>query len=229
MKHLLKQIKRAKKQRTSTLYFIDQDLSHLPVEFWQLFHVKDLCCHNNQLKTLSDNISYLISLKSLTICSNQLTDCPKLDNLKSLYCLYLNNNQFKQFPSTLLTLKHLQILALNNNAISVLPSDIIKMSGLRYLYLSNTQLTTIPLELTQLPELAVLDLSYNQITDVLPELANLKNLRVLDLRNNPCILPDRMGELHKQGAGIYVPDCFNLPEELLNESSGMIDRFITGW
>jgi hypothetical protein len=51
----------------------------------------------------------------------------------------------------------------------------------------------------------------------------------LDLRQNPCPLPEYIGELKKHGTGIYIPAMLFLPDEMLNESSGMIDRYFTGW
>jgi hypothetical protein len=86
----------------------------------------------------------------------------------------------------------------------------------------------LPPDLGQL-NLAVLDLSHNQLTEIPSELALFGDMRVLDLRYNPCQLPEQIGELKKQGAGVYLPVNCYLPEEMLNESSGMIDRYLTGW
>jgi hypothetical protein len=85
------------------------------------------------------------------------------------------------------------------------------------------------LELGQLKQLAVLDLGQNQLNTVSLELALLTELRVLDMRYNSCTLPEQIGALKKQGQGIYIPhNCF-LPEEMLEESIGMIDRYLTNW
>jgi hypothetical protein len=49
------------------------------------------------------------------------------------------------------------------------------------------------------------------------------------MRHNPCFLPNQFGELKKQGTGVYIPASCYLPDEMLNESCGMIDRYLTGW
>ena len=97
------------------------------------------------------------------------------------------------------------------------------------LFLTNTQLRQLPPEIGQLQRLGILDLRNNQLDVVSPELALLTELRVLDLRDNSCPLPEKIGELTNRGRGVYTPNNCFLPEEMLEESSGMIDRYLTGW
>lgn len=226
---LLAQIQLAKQEQWQELNLSDLRLIELPPELGQLDTLRTLYLYHNQLRLLPLEIGQLHALQELVIGNNQLRWLPsEIAQLLVLRGLYANDNQLNRFPAAILKLKKLYALGLSNNPLTRLPPEIWQLSNLRELYLDNTRLQHLPPELGQL-NLAVLDLSYNQLNEIIPELALFKDIRVLDLRHNPCSLPEYIGELKKQGDGVYIPQNCYLPDEMLHESSGMIDRYLTGW
>ncbi len=226
---LLSKIQQAKQENWRELNLSGLGLSELPPEIGQLDTLRTLYLYHNQLRLLPPEIGQLSALEELVIGNNQLRWLPsEIAQLSVLRGLYANDNQLGSFPTVILKLKKLYALGLSNNPLTRLPTEITQLGNLRELYLDNTQLRELPPELGR-TNLAVLDLSHNHLGFVTPELALLTDLRVLDMRHNPCPLPEQFGELKKQGDGVYIPQNCYLPDEMLNESSGMIDRYLTGW
>ena len=226
---LLVKIQLAKQQQWQELDLSQQGLTELPPELGQLHTLRTLYLYNNQLRYLPPGIGQLSALQELVIGTNQLRWLPsEIAQLTVLRGLYASDNQLCRFPPEISQLNALHSLSLSNNPLTYLLPEIAQLSNLRELYLDNTQLHSLPPELGQL-NLAVLDVSRNHLSCVAQELGLLSDLRVLDLRHNPCQLPETIGDLKKQGAGVYIPQNCYLPDEMLNESSGMIDRYLTGW
>jgi internalin A len=226
---LIAKIHLAKQEQWQELDLSQQTLTELPPDIGQLDSLRTLYLYQNKLRYLPPEIGQLKALQELVIGSNKLRWLPsEIAQLKNLRGLYAPDNQLARFPPDITQLGALYALGLSNNPLTRLPPDIARLSHLRELYLDNTQLHALPPEIGQL-NLAVLDVSHNHLSAVAPELALFPDCRVLDLRHNSCPLPDHIGELKKQGAGVYIPENCYLPDEMLNESSGMIDRYLTGW
>ncbi|MDO9213844.1 MAG: leucine-rich repeat domain-containing protein [Methylococcales bacterium] len=226
---LIAHIHLAQQEQWQELNLAQLALIQLPPDIGQLDSLRTLYLYLNQLRYLPPEIGQLTALEELVIGSNQLRWLPaEIAQIKQLRRLYAPNNQLSRFPPDITRLSALYALGLSNNPLTCLPPDIVQLSRLRELYLDNTQLHALPPDIGQL-NLAVLDVSHNHLSVVAPELALFPDCRVLDLRHNPCSLPNHIGELKKQGAGVYIPENCYLPDEMLNESSGMIDRYLTGW
>jgi Leucine-rich repeat (LRR) protein len=226
---LIAKIQLAKQQHWQELDLSQRALTELPPELGQLDTLRTLYLYNNQLRYLPPEIGQLKALQELVIGNNKLRWLPaEIAQLTVLRGLYAPDNQLNRFPPDITQLSALYALGLSNNPLTRLPPEIGQLTHLRELYLDNTQLHSLPPELGQL-NLAVLDVSHNHLSCIASELALLTDLRVLDLRHNPCVLPEHIGDLKKQGQGVYIPQNCYLPDEMLNESSGMIDRYLTGW
>ena len=147
-------------------------------------------------------IQYLISLETLRLGSNQVSDISPLAGLTNMEALYLGENQISDI-SPLAGLTNIRSLELEKNQISDLSaltgltkmevlglyfnqvSNISPLAGLTsmvYLDLDSNQVSNIS-ALTGLTNIKRLDLSMNQISDISP-LAGLTALNMLDLSPN---------------------------------------------
>lgn len=89
-----------------------------------------------QLKTIPEEIGFLVNLEELYLTGNQLTGLPKtFANLVNLKFLALNRNCFDTFPTQILNLVNLEGIDLNENHLSVLPKRLGNLVNLRILAL----------------------------------------------------------------------------------------------
>jgi len=94
--------------------------------------------NNNQLTTLSTEISQLTNLTTLYLSSNLLTTLPtEIFQLTNLTRLYLNGNQLTTLPAEIFQLTNLTTLYLSSNLLTTLPTEIFRLTNLTALYLSS--------------------------------------------------------------------------------------------
>lgn len=201
MNEVLKRIKEAQKNKSSTLYLSHLNISKLPQALEKLNDVKELDLSGNQLSNisalkkltqltsldLSDNqlteisaLEKLTQLTSLDLSENQLRDISALKKLTCLRSLYLSHNQLTEIAA-LTKLKNIRTLDLCINRLTQL-SGIENLTQLTSLYLRANQLSNIA-ALAQLRDLNTLDLSHNQLSDIIV-LEKLTQLSSLDLSAN---------------------------------------------
>lgn len=119
-------------------------------------------------------LNNMVSLKSLDISYNKLTDVPRMSNLK-LKVLILSGNMIKSLEQNSLAgvCFTLQNLHLNNMPLlySLAPLALIDCHNLQELSLANNpKLATLPKHLFHTtPKLEFLDLSYNEWNNIQPE------------------------------------------------------------
>jgi tetratricopeptide (TPR) repeat protein len=131
------------------------------------------------IKSLN-GLEYAINLKTLIICSAQITDISPIANLKNLEFLQLNENEIRDL-SPLKKLSNLNGLYLGQNRITDISplKDLIKLKDVD---LSRNEISNME-PLKNLTNLSGLFLMFNRITDISP-LENLTNLVWLDLSGN---------------------------------------------
>ncbi|MFM6242925.1 MAG: COR domain-containing protein, partial [Dolichospermum sp.] len=102
---------------------------------------------NNQLTRLPEAIAQLSNLSELDLSDNQLTTLPEaMAQLSNLRVLYLRNNQLTTLPEAIAQLSNLRELDLSNNQLTTLPEAIKQLSQLEKLDLRGNQLN-IPAEI----------------------------------------------------------------------------------
>jgi Leucine-rich repeat (LRR) protein len=131
--------------------------------------------YNPASLVMSDDIRYLQGIKSLVWHYSELSKVSAvLPTLKRLERVYLDNNQIKVLPNSIVAVEHLKLLSLSNNHIAVLPEDLGNLEELEYLYLHNNKLTTLPASIGRLKNLKQLTIQGNfmGIDDIPSEILN---------------------------------------------------------
>jgi len=218
----LKIIKKAAKERLTSLDLSNKGLTSLPAEIGKLTNLTQLYLSNNQLTSVPAELGMLTNLTELALFNNQLTNIPaelgkltkltqlwlfgnqlkeipaELGKLMNLTTLYLNDNQMISIPTELGKLTKLTRLFLFSNKLKSIPRELGKLTKLKELSFDNNQLRNIPNEIGKLTKLIRLDLDNNQLTSIPAELGNLTNMKLLYLNNNQLkSVPVELGRLTK--------------------------------
>ncbi len=164
---------------------------------------------------MQDSIENMTRLKSLTLCSSQITELPKnTESLINLENLILSGSGIKEFSEIISRLRWLKNLDLSRTEITALPDSIYYLKRLESLNLSGTGIKEFPKIISRLYQLKNLDLSRTEIT-VFPEIIGyLHRLESLNLSGTGINkLPESLAELYHlkhldiNGTGITVlPD-----------------------
>jgi len=169
-------------------------LSNLPLLF-------SLSIKNSPISKMTDKVTSLHKLESLTLDSCSLTHMPNLHGMSKLYTVTLPNNQLSELhglmnPYQLFLYKNLFTeiptqtepdtltrIYMNYNPVKDL-STITTYSNLTELRLSNTKVSVIPSTIDELENLNFIDLSFTQITEIPNTILNLAKLQYLVIQNN---------------------------------------------
>ncbi|KAG0205304.1 hypothetical protein BGX28_003058 [Mortierella sp. GBA30] len=119
------------------------------------------------------------------------------DGLRNLRELYLDNNDIKVVPDSLLKLSKLDVLDLSNNSISSFHSafKFKKLKNLRRLNLDNNMLTDIS-PIYKLKQLRELRMNCNFVPYLAIAVQNMAKLKILAMESNQlATLPETMGKL----------------------------------
>jgi len=145
------------------------------------------------LKEIPKEIFKIKSLHSLFLPSNHIKTVPKEIAELDLSELYLDDNQFTDFPIHVIQLKKLHSLNLSENFLTSLPDNIIDLTNLFELNLSDNNFSEFPRQLTHLPNIRTISLGnifnitkplekgLNRISVVPDEIINCENLHQLNL------------------------------------------------
>ncbi|MDQ0092074.1 Leucine-rich repeat (LRR) protein [Paenibacillus anaericanus] len=142
--------------------------------------ITELSLTSNYNLSNLEGIQYFTDLKSLYIWRTGVKDITRLEQLKKIEFLQLDNNQIEDI-SVLGKLTNIKYLYLADNQIKHVDA-LSQLSQLRDLILSNNQIEDIT-PLTSLTGLRTAELNKNRITDI-GALSNLKNLYTLYLSGN---------------------------------------------
>ncbi|KAF9985477.1 hypothetical protein BGZ75_002967 [Mortierella antarctica] len=119
------------------------------------------------------------------------------DGLRNLRELYLDHNDIKVVPDSLLKLSKLDVLDLSNNSISSFHSafKLKKLKNMRRLNLDNNMLTDIS-PIYKLKQLRELRLNCNFVPYLAIAIQNMTKLKILAMESNQlATLPETMGKL----------------------------------
>jgi Leucine-rich repeat (LRR) protein len=158
--------------------------SKFPVEFLNIKDITNLEIIGGNISYISEFISELHFLESLSLVSTKISSFPKeVFELPHLKYLSLKNNRIIEIP-TLTKKTNIKILILNKNYISNLDFLGCNFEKLEYLDLGNNLLKAIPHFIESLQNMRRLNLENNQINEIPYVLSNLKNLNYLSIDNN---------------------------------------------
>ena len=158
-------------------------------------------------------------VEEINLGSNKLSSLPvEFSRIDTLKILWLEDNEFDQFPTCVCQLKELKELRMSGNCIKFVPSLISAVQNLETLSLDRNELTEFPEGILKLPELQHLWLRQNQIKELPSDLDSMDALITLSVSSNLLTkLPDslagmtRLEFLYANGNSItMVPDSLCL-------------------
>ncbi|KAL3871234.1 hypothetical protein ACJMK2_039242, partial [Sinanodonta woodiana] len=98
--------------------------------------IRVLDLHNNELKSLPDEICFLESLQVLNLENNQLAQLPDtFGQLQALQTLNVKGNRLKNLPQSLFGLNCLRMLDISNNRVTIVPKQLCKVRTLEMISL----------------------------------------------------------------------------------------------
>lgn len=186
-------------ERFQTLTYLDVGcnvLRSIPVEIFQIPHLKKLMVGENGISTIPSEIKFAVNLISLDLRSNLLTDLPEeIGELKSLQTLDLSDNDLTVLPSSIKKLKCLTSLKLYSNTKLVVPPEMWEISNLTYLCMRFCGLDNISEDIGRLQKLEYFNVINNRLTRLPESLYTLPKLHDLRVSQNWILKmkPFRMG------------------------------------
>ncbi|KAK6196049.1 hypothetical protein SNE40_001348 [Patella caerulea] len=120
-----------------------------------------LLLHDNWISTLEETgkLTDLIPLRVLDLHNNDIKTLPEnIKHLENLQVLNLEGNKLKKLPEEIGDLHNLQTLNVKNNKIHELPKCISGLCRLRTLDISNNEITKLPVDLCMIRTLETLTL-----------------------------------------------------------------------
>lgn len=148
--------------------------------------MEELDISNNQIKTLSQDISGFNNLTLLDILNNGIeTLSGTISLLQKLTDLNISDNQIQVLPPEFFDLRSLEAVFISSNRIRELPREISNLENLKRLNVSDNQIQRLSSETGLLQKLTHLDISGNQIEELPQAIAQLRQLRKFDARGNP--------------------------------------------
>ncbi len=132
------------------------------------------------------------TLKSIYMENNQLTSLPDLSLCSALEILSLSNNQFTQFPSSILAIDSMQMLNMAYNQMTSIP-DLSPMKSLTTINLDSNNITEVPEGVEKLTVLQQLSVCNNQISEIPDRIADSAYLQILLISmNDITTIPDSL-------------------------------------
>ncbi len=190
--------------------------------------MKELQLSENNLSSIPDWISELISLKALRLGGNKIQIItPELVKLTSLEILHLGGNKIEIIPSWIASLPALETLDLQDNLINTPIAEIENLDCLIDLNLSSNGLNTIPESLLTSPAglHRRIDLEFNPISPA--EAARLSALAlaggatlIISIQDHQGITEDQQQELANSIIGRII---LKAPEEKKEELKALLD------
>lgn len=141
-------------------------LTAIPDQVYKYAHLTELWLCNNNLKTCSDNIGSLSSLKLLSLQGCDLKDLSSaIGDIHGLETLYLQNNNLETLPSNFCNLIALKELDLSFNIFKTVPESVYQMSAISLLNFSNNYLDILSNRLQNLRSLLILNIEGNNFDE----------------------------------------------------------------
>ncbi|KAL0481541.1 leucine-rich repeat protein SHOC [Acrasis kona] len=173
---------------------------------------------NNDLVSLSNQIKFMINLKTLNVCHNSLTFLPqelsycislvKLEashnlirtmhpmcfspNMTFLKEIILDHNKILSIPDSITELPELMQIKVSHNRLKALPLEIHRIPFLYSIYASHNAISSLPNNIGDCPRLRKLYLDYNSLSSVPESLTQVSTLQFLNLNYNLIPLPTKL-------------------------------------
>lgn len=142
------------------------------VEISGCLTLRYLTLRSNDLEALPGSL-LLPNLESLELSDNKLDAIPPiLLTLTSLKQLFINDNKIGEIPAAIADLPELFMLSLSGNEIRTLPAAL-GGSQLQSLYVKRNRITTLPSSVLDAPNLIILDIGVNRLTAVPAKLKDI--------------------------------------------------------
>ncbi len=213
----------------SVIFEGEADENKLSKVMYRLSVLKNLTAltfRDNGLKKISENISGIKTLRTITVEGNSTLDyndlCTQLSHT-TITELNLIDNDLKKIPATLSEIKLLRKIKISgNNQLNYqdLVEELAKIPGLIGLAIPVNYLTELPKNITKLTSLQVLDVSNNILTDLPDGVSSLKAINNLAIQGNLLLTPAK--DLEKlQGADIRF---LSLDKEVSGEDIEQIKK-----
>lgn len=161
-----------------------------------LSKLRVLNLYDNHINTLEGigNLD-ITPIEEINLGCNELNHLPfEFGRLVSLRSLWLDDNNFEEFPTAICQLCGLESLRFSGNKLSVIPPTISRLTKLETLALDNNLFVDFPEPVTTLINLKYLWMRQNKLTEVPESIAELEDLEVLSLSSNeiknlPALIP----------------------------------------
>jgi tetratricopeptide (TPR) repeat protein len=171
---------------------------------------------------LPDKIQDLKCLRMLYLENNMLAALPDwFGNFPNLGFISLKGNNLTMLPESIGNLSALSGLILSINKLQQLPENIGKLSALTYLNLGENRLYRIPESIGKLTALTALHLNDNELTILPVSIGNLTSLQELNLlENHISAIPESIGLLNSLTClDLMKNQLTNLPESIIQITS----------
>lgn len=185
----------------------------IPMELWQLYHLKKLYLNTNMISNFPENLLQLQNLIHLDLSGNQLRVITEnISKLSSLESIDLAGNQLETIPFGIGKLPSLKRLRLNSNRLIMLPTLNPNKEWLQLesIDLDGADMKELPLWLFSLKSLKYLSLSKLHLNRFPESIYNLTKLERLYIDStqfllwpNRILLPERMRFIVLDGT--YLP------------------------
>ena len=187
-------------QRQMRALYLKSSMTQLPESFYQLKSLQHLVIEDQELLSLSSDISRFKNLRGLFLSTSHLVGLPKtLGSLKKLRHLSVKTHSLEHFPTSLASLEQLVSFSLCLNYLEFYHWDPNKCHSVPPRL--QQSLTDLFVLLGQLPSLQKLELSGSfheaqlKSNTIPPEINLLQSLRELDVSYFVKLLPDTIVEL----------------------------------
>ncbi len=178
--------------------------------------VNELQLWDNQIDSISDELTGLPLLEKLDLSSNALTYVGSgIGMLTHLKELKLNNNFIPEILSGLGSLDSLELLDLSYNEIAQVDGDIGGALSLRVVNFNDNNLTDLPIEFGNLQNLEYLSLPRNNFIEIPEAVFSLSDLKSFTFFANEAtgIVPCQLGLMDSlmeiEISGNYFSGCFD--------------------
>lgn len=172
--------------KIEVLNLYDDALSDvLGIEIFAESPLADLNLGCNNLNSLPMEFGQLKDLKKLWLEDNDFGQFPvSLCSCTSLLSLRLSGNKLKSIPQNISYLVNLEDIALDNNEFEEFPRSLLSLLSLKHMWLRQNKLEHLDESIGSMTSLLTLSLSSNRLVSLPESLGSLYNLQKLYLNSN---------------------------------------------
>ena len=162
----------------------NQIVGAVPATLSNLKKLEELDLSHNQIDQVQENFFESPEIRVLWLAYNQLKGLPRIDRLKKLRHLFIQNNQFVHLPDGIGNLEFLETLDFSHNQISVFNFGFEKLKNLDILYFNYNFFASLPQEIGFLPKIRDLRFNGNLLQNLPTSLLTAPKLSYLSMAAN---------------------------------------------